>query len=92
MGGLFIGLRRILVAVGAPDFRKALRRMDVRLGLLMAVGASHPRRPVYGSFKGLFLYVQRTESSLLAPLAETGILVTFQAFGVIRRMRGTSPE
>jgi hypothetical protein len=92
VGGLFIGLRRILVAVGAPDFRKALCRMDVRLGLLMAVRASHPRRPVYGSFKGLFLYVQGKERPIFVPLAEAGILVTFQAFGVIRRLRGASPE
>jgi hypothetical protein len=89
---LFIGLRRILVAVGAPDFRKALRRMDVRFGLLMAVRAPHARRPVYGSFKGLFLYVQGEERPIFVPLAEAGILMTFQAFGVIRCMRGTSQE
>jgi hypothetical protein len=92
MGGLFISLRRILVAVGAPNFRKTLRRMDLRFGLLMAVRAPHARRSVYGSLKGLFLYVQGEERPIFVPLAEAGILVAFQAFGVIRRMSGTSQE
>jgi hypothetical protein len=92
MGGLLIGLRRVLVAVRTPDFRKAFRRMDVRFGLLMAVCAPHASRSVYGSFKGLLLYIQGKERPIFVPLAEAGILMTFQAFGVLRRMRGTSQE
>jgi hypothetical protein len=92
MGGLLIGLRRVLVAVRTPDLRESFCRMYIGLGVLMANRASHPGRPVYGSFKGPFLYVQGKERPIFVPLAEAGILVTFQAFGVIRRMRGTSQE
>jgi hypothetical protein len=47
---------------------------------------------VYGSFKGLFLYAQGKERPIFVPLAEAGIFVTFQAFGVIRRLHGAYPE
>jgi hypothetical protein len=82
MGGLLIGLRRILVAVCAPDLRESLRRVHIGLGLLMASRTTHPSRPMHGSFKSFFIYVQGKERPVLIPLAEAGVFMAFQAFGV----------
>jgi hypothetical protein len=92
MGGLFIGLRRVLVAVRTSDFRESLCRMDIGFGLLVANHASHPGRPMYGSFKGLFIYIQGKKGPILIPFAEKGILVTPQALGILRRLGRQGPD
>ena len=92
VGRLLVGLRRILVAVDASDFGEALRRMDVRLGFLVAVRASHPGRSVNRCGIGLIIHAEREEGPVLLPLAEFGVLVTLETFRVIGGQGSADPE
>jgi hypothetical protein len=89
---LFVGLILIGVTPSAPHLGKALRGMEVRLGFLMAIGASHPGFPVNRRGKSLFVHVKGKEGTVLFPLAESGILVTLETFRVISRQRSADPE
>jgi hypothetical protein len=66
--------------------------MDVRLGFLVAVRASHPSRPVDRRGKGLFVHVEGEEGAVLLPLAEFGVLVTLETFRVIGGQGSADPE
>ena len=92
MAGFLVGLGRILMAIGATHFRETLRRMDVGLGFLVAVRASHPRRSMDRGFEGLLVDMKGEKGAVLFPFAEPGIFMTFQAFGIIRSLRGQHPE
>jgi hypothetical protein len=87
MGGLLICLYGVLVAVGASDFWKSLGRMDVRLGLLMAVRATHASRTMDGGEERFLIDMQREEGTILFPFTESRILMALQAFRVIHGLR-----
>jgi hypothetical protein len=66
--------------------------MNVWLGFLMAVCASHSGRPVDRRGKSLFVHMEGKEGPVLFPLAESGILVTLETFRVIGGQGSADPE
>ena len=85
--GFLVSFGRILMTTGASHIGKTLPRMDIRLGLLMAVRASHASRAMDRSFETPLVDIEEKKGTVLFAFTELGIVMAVQAFGIIRGLR-----